>query len=186
MENIFFFTETPADVGQTTVKYVFRLRGLVYFLIAVAGAILLFAIVNGEEHVIPFINRKRFAILTPEQVRSLFLLVCLAILSSLTSLRKSLKEVELGDMLAEDLIEKHKSQILPDNHPAMIQLTSVVNEICSKNGLGERKLVIITDGKPNAFVLGGKYIFVFTGLGKALASVEQVAFVIGMLQKREK
>lgn len=51
--------------------------------------------------------------------------------------------------------------------------------MCEKNGLGPRKLVIIADGTPNAFVMGGKYIFFFTGLSVPLKTVDEAAFVIG-------
>lgn len=81
--------------------------------------------------------------------------------------------------MAESLIAQHKTKILPDDHPAMIQLSAVTNEMCSRSGIPKRKLVIIADHKPNAFVVGGQYIFLFTGLSKALPMVDQIAFVLG-------
>jgi Zn-dependent protease with chaperone function len=90
-----------------------------------------------------------------------------------------IQEEALGNAMAENVIEKYKEHIVADTAPIAVQISAVVDDICTANGLGKRKLIIINDAKPNAFVLGGKYIFVFTGLFKPLTNVGQVAFVIG-------
>jgi predicted Zn-dependent protease len=141
----------------------------------VCAAIFIYVIVNGTIQEVPVTGmycsllcdfpspngcltkhegRKRFALLTPEQ------------------------EHMMGEMMAKQMIDKVEGDILPLSHPVSIAVKMIGDRICEANGLDKMTYFVIESDTANAFVVGGKYVFVYLGIVPVFKDADGAALVI--------
>lgn len=93
------------------------------------------------------------------------------------------EEERLGAVAFQELMQEHKNHLLPLTHPLSQAVLRVGRAIVSHCELRDvwswRFYVIDSDSTPNAMVLPGGAVFVFSGITRAAQSDDMLAAVLG-------
>jgi predicted Zn-dependent protease len=92
----------------------------------------------------------------------------------------SANEKHIGDQEYQLLLRKYSNRILPKSHKISIFVRNIAQRIINANHLsGVWDVTIIDDPTPNAFVIPGGKIFVFTGILPLIADEDGMAAILG-------
>lgn len=91
------------------------------------------------------------------------------------------EEQHMGEQAYEELLQTHRSRILPAGHPIARKVEAVGRRVAAASPLAQRPwtFTVIDSPEANCFVLPGQHVFVYTGILPILHDDAGLAAVMG-------